>query len=210
MVITRNLKEEIIEQLKTKELVRIPVSEEEYFSVAYDIPFKVEYHENEMITMGLTTLWHEAIIMNLGGILRNLFIDQEDFLVLGSNSGVQIPKFEGGYYMPDVMVIRGNPAFKVKSNCIITNPLIVVEVLSPSTKNFDLSEKLPEYKLLDSLQQVIYINPKKINVSTYTRTENPNAWINQDFYRLEDSITVEGISILLSDIYRKIKFESDK
>jgi len=210
MVITRNLKEEIIEQLKTKELVRIPASEEEYFSVAYDIPFKVEYHENEMITMGLTTLWHEAIIMNLGGILRNLFIDQEDFLVLGSNSGVQIPKFEGGDYVPDVMVIRGNPAFKVKSNCIITNPLIVVEVLSPSTKNFDLSEKLPEYKLLDSLQQVIYINPKKINVSTYTRTENPNAWINQDFYRLEDSITVEGISILLSDIYRKIKFESDK
>jgi hypothetical protein len=37
MVITRNLKEEIIEQLKTKELVRIPASEEEYFSVAYDI-----------------------------------------------------------------------------------------------------------------------------------------------------------------------------
>jgi Uma2 family endonuclease len=102
--------------------------------------------------MGLTTLWHEAIIVNLGEILRNLFIDQEDFLVLGSNSGVQIPKFEGGDYVPDVMVIRGNPAFKVKSNCIITNPLIVVEVLSPSTKNFDLSEKLSEYKLLDSLQ----------------------------------------------------------
>ena len=207
MVITRNLKEEIIEQLKTKELVRIPASEEDYFSVAYDIPFKIEYHENEIVTMGLTTLWHEAIIMNLGGILRNLFIEKDDFLVLGSNSGVQIPKFEGGYYMPDVMVIKGEPDFKSKSNCIITNPLIIIEVLSPSTKNFDLSEKLPEYKRLDSLQQVIYINPKKVNVSTYTRTENHNAWINQDFYSLEDSIEVEGISVLLSDIYSKIKFE---
>lgn len=210
MVITRNLKEEIIEQLKTKDLVRIPASEEDYFSVAYDISFKVEYHENEVITMGLTTLWHEAIIMNLGGILRNLFIERDDFLVLGSNSGVQIPKFEGGYYMPDVMVVKGEPNFKLKSNCIITNPFIIVEVLSPSTKNFDLSEKLPEYKLLDSLHQVIYINPKKVNVSTYTRTENHNAWINQDFYSLEDSIMVEDVSISLSDIYHKIKFDSDK
>ena len=207
MVITRNLKEEIIEQLKTKELVRIPASEDDYYSVAYDIPFKVEYHENEIITMGLTTLWHEAIIMNLGGILRNLFIENDDFLVLGSNSGVQIPKFEGGYYMPDVMVIKGEPIFKLKSDCIITNPLVIIEVLSPSTKNFDLSEKLPEYKLLDSLQQVIYINPKKVNVSTYTRTDNPNAWINQDFYSLDDSITVESVSVSLFDIYRKIKFE---
>ena len=207
MVITRNLKEEIIEQLKTKELVHIPASEDDYFSVAYDIPFKVEYHENEIITMGLTTLWHEAIIMNLGGILRNLFIENDDFLVLGSNSGVQIPKFEGGYYMPDVMVIKGEPIFKLKSDCIITNPLVIIEVLSPSTKNFDLSEKLPEYKLLDSLQQVIYINPKKVNVSTYTRTDNPNAWINQDFYSLDDSITVESVSVSLFDIYRKIKFE---
>ena len=207
MVITRNLKEEIIEQLKTKELVCIPASEDDYFSVAYDIPFKVEYHENEIIAMGLTTLWHEAIIMNLGGILRNLFIEKDDFLVLGSNSGVQIPKFEGGYYMPDVMVIKGEPVFKLKSNCIITNPLIIIEVLSPSTKNFDLSEKLPEYKLLDSLQQVIYINPKKVNVSTYTRTDNPNAWINQDFYSLDDSITVESVSVSLLDIYRKIKFD---
>ena len=207
MVITRNLKEEIIEQLKTKELVRIPASEEDYFSVAYDIPFKVEYHENEIIAMGLTTLWHEAIIMNLGGILRNLFIEKDDILVLGSNSGVQIPKFEGGYYMPDVMVVKGEPKFKAKSNCIITNPLVIIEVLSPSTKNFDLSEKLPEYKLLDSLHQVIYINPKKVNVTTYTRTENHNTWINQDFYMLEDSIVVEGVSVSLSDIYRKVKFE---
>lgn len=81
MVITRNLKEEIIEQLKTKEFVRIPASEDDYFSVAYDIPFKVEYHENEIVTIGLATLWHEAIITNLGGILRNLFIEKDDFLV---------------------------------------------------------------------------------------------------------------------------------
>ena len=109
--------------------------------------------------------------------------------------------------MPDVMVIQGEPSFKLRSNCIITNPYLIVEILSPSTKNFDLSEKLPEYKLLNSLQQVIYVNPKKINVSTYTRTENRNAWINQDFYSIDNSVIVEGVSVSLSDIYRKVKFD---
>jgi len=207
MVVAKNIKEAILSELNAQQLVRIPASEEEFFSVVADLPFKIEYHENEIITMGLASLWHEAIIMNLGRIFNILFFKNEDILVLGSNSGVQIPKFEGGYYMPDVMVVKGNPTFKANSRAIITNPYIIVEVLSPATKAFDLSEKLSEYKLLSSLQQVIYINPEKVSVSTFIRSDNPNTWINQDFYSLEDSITVEGNSILVSDIYHKIKFE---
>ncbi|PWK26914.1 Uma2 family endonuclease [Arcicella aurantiaca] len=207
MVIDKNIKETILSEVATQKLVRIPASKEDYFALAEELPFKVEYHENEIVTMGLASLWHEAIIMNLGGILNVLFFRNDEILVLGSNSGVQIPKFEGGYYMPDVTIVKGNPVFKENSTAIITNPYIIVEVLSPATKAFDLSEKLPEYKLIESLQQVIYVNPQKVSVSTFIRSETPNAWINQDFYSLEDSITVEGASISLTDIYRKIVFE---
>lgn len=207
MVITKNIKETILSALNTQQFVSIPASAQDYFTIANDLPFKVEYHENEIVTMGLASLWHEAVIMNLGGIFNNIFLKYDDILVLGSNSGVQIPKFEGGYYMPDVMVVKGNPIFKENSKSIITNPYIIVEVLSPATKAFDLSEKLPEYKLVESLQQVIYVNPQKVSVSTFIRSENPNAWINQDFYSIEDSIVVEGVTILLSNIYRKIRFE---
>ncbi len=55
--------------------------------------------------------------------------------------------------------------------------------------------------------QIIYVNPKKVFVSTYIRSENPNIWLNQDFHSLEDTIIVENSSISLSDIYKKIKFE---
>ncbi|MDR6561584.1 MULTISPECIES: Uma2 family endonuclease [unclassified Arcicella] len=208
MVVAKNIKETILSELNTQQLVRIPASEEEYFSVVADLPFKIEYHENEIITMGLASYWHEKITATFIGLLFQLFnLKKDDYDILGSNSGVQIPKFEGGYYMPDVMVVKGSPIFKANSRTIITNPYIIVEVLSPATKAFDLSEKLSEYKLLSSLQQVIYINPEKVTVSTFIRSDNPNTWINQDFYSLEDSITVEGNSILVSDIYHKIKFE---
>ncbi len=207
MVITKNLKEDIIEQLKTKELVCIPASEEDYLSVAFDIPFKVEYHDSEIITMGLASFWHEALIGNMIWILKNLFLDNDFYYVQGSNSGVQIPKFEGGYYMPDVLVVKDEPIFKENSTAIITNPYIIVEVLSKSTEDFDITEKLPEYKHLESLQQVIFISQKKMCVMSYLRSENPEVWLNQDFYKETDQIMIENSPVLLKDIYKKVKFQ---
>jgi hypothetical protein len=82
-----------------------------------------------------------------------------------------------------------------------------INIVSLLTSTFDVEDKLPEYKHLESLQQIIYVSPKKVFVSTYIRSENPNIWLNQDFHSLDDAIMVEGASILLSDIYKKIKFE---
>jgi Uma2 family endonuclease len=207
MVVAKSLQETIIEQLKTNELVIIPASEEDYLSIATALPFKVEYHANEIITMGLASYLHEKLVITLGSILYNLLFEKDNFDILGSNSGVSIPKFEGGFYMPDVMVVKGEPNFKENSKAIITNPYIIIEVLSPSTSTFDVEYKLPEYKHLESLQQIIYVSPKKVFVSTYIRSENPNIWLNQDFHSLDDAIVVEGVSVSLSDIYKKIKFE---
>ena len=208
MVLAYNLKETILEQLKTQPLVRIAASEEEYLSVASQLPFKVEYHDNEIITMGLASYYHEVLVMSIGGILYNLFLNSADeYTVLGSNAGVQIPKFEGGYYLPDVMVVKGEPIFKPNSTSIITNPYIVFEILSPGTDRFDLESKLPEYKHLNSLQQIIFINQKKPGVSSYLRAEQFNTWINQDFFSLEEAVTIENTPILLADIYKKVKFE---
>jgi Uma2 family endonuclease len=206
MVATKSIKDTIIEELKTKELVCIPASEEDYLSVAFDIPFKVEYHDSEIITMGLASFWHETLVGNMIWVLKNLFLDNDFYYILGSNAGVQIPKFEGGYYMPDVLVVKGEPIFKENSTAIITNPYIIVEVLSKATEDFDVTEKLHEYKLLPSLQQIIFINQKKVGVMNYLRSEKPNIWLNQDFYDENETIPIEDKSILVKDIYKKIKF----
>ncbi|WP_435353471.1 Uma2 family endonuclease [Emticicia sp. SJ17W-69] len=206
MIATKSIKETILERLETNEFVCIPASEEDYLSLAFEMPFKIEYHNNEIITMGLSTPLHEALVMNMGTILNILFGDNEDIMVYGSNVGIQIPKFEGGYYMPDVLVVKGEPIFKENSTAIITNPYIVVEVLSKATENFDLSEKLHEYKLLPSLQQVIFINQKKVGVMNFLRSENPDVWLNQDFYTENDIMKIDGKAVSVKDIYKKIKF----
>ena len=207
VAISQDLKKDIIERLKTEALVRIPASEADYFAVVKELPFKIEYNKSEIITMGLASFWHEMLVMTLGGIFYNLFTSKKDCFVLGSNSGVQIQKFEGGYLMPDVMVVKGEPNFKANSTAIITNPYIIVEVLSPATANYDLSEKLAEYKQIDSLQQIIFVHQKMMSISTYSRSENKKIWLNQDFNEETESIIVDNQPVLLSDIYEKIRFE---
>ena len=207
MVVAENLIRSIQKQLETQTLVQIPASEVEYMAAVAELPFKIEYHQSEIITMGLASIWHEVIVMNLGAFLHKLFFTNDDYLVMGSNAGVHVPKFEGDYYMPDVLVVKGTPEFKPNSKCIITNPYLIIEVLSPSTSSFDTSGKLEEYKDFESLQQIVYIFQNRPKVVTYTRTEAPNTWLNQDYKNFEDSLLIAGHSILLSDVYRKVRFE---
>ena len=206
MTKTEQLKAAITEQLKTQEIVRIPASEEEFFALTEEVPYKIEYHNSEITTMGLTTPWHEKLVMTLGGILYNLFFDKDEFSILGSNAGVQIPRFEGGYYLPDVTVVKGDFNLIEKSNCIISNPYIVIEILSKSTAKYDRGEKLPEYKHLDSLQQIIFVSQDKMEVESYERTEKPNTWLNQTWTQGEESLEIFGQPVFLKDIYRKIQF----
>jgi len=205
MVVAESIIKSITEQLKTQHLVQIPASEAEYMAVIAELPFKIEYHQSEIITMGLASIWHEIIIMNLGAFLHSLF-KNDDYLVMGSNSGVYAPKFEGGFYMPDVLVVKGTPQFKEKSNALITNPYLVFEVLSPATSSFDTSDKLEEYKDFESVKQIVYIFQDRLKVTTFIRTDSPNTWLNQDFKGLNDSLQIEGVSLSLSDIYRKVQF----
>lgn len=207
MVAAKSIKETILEELKTKEIVCIPASEEDYLDLASQLPFKIEYHDSEIITMGLATPTHEALVMNMGTILNILFGDTDNLFVYGSNVGVQIPKFEGGYYLPDVLVIKGEPVFKANSTAIVTNPYIIVEVLSRATEVFDITEKLHEYKSLPSLQQVIFVSQKELGVMNFLRSENPNIWLNQDFYNEDDKMQIDGKEIAVKDIYKKVKFE---
>jgi Uma2 family endonuclease len=206
MVLIQDLRNTILERLKTEDLVRIPASEEEYFAIAESLPYKVEYHNSEIIAMSLANYWHEVLVVVMGGIFPSIFPDTE-FDHIGSNVGVQILKFEGGYYLPDFKLVKGSPKFKPGSKSIITNPYLVVEILSPSTARYDVEVKLLEYKQIDSLQHVLLINQEKPQISHYQRLTEPNTWLNREYFSIEDQLTLEGHVIPLTEIYKKVKFE---
>ena len=86
----------------------------------------------------------------------------------------------------------------------MVNPYIVVEVLSDGTRGFDLSEKLSDYQSIDSLQQIIYVEPNEISVTTYVRSIDRN-WQKVSFKNDADLLPiVDKGFIKINDIYKNL------
>ncbi len=141
MVQTVELLHEIRERLLTEPFIRFPATLEEYESVAYERDLKIEYHKEEIIaTMGQVTPNHSRLSFIIGVILHNFYSTFEnEFDILESGACVHIPSLKS-YYQPDMTVINGEIKLKKGSTTEILNPYIVVEVLSKSTQDFDMSE----------------------------------------------------------------------
>lgn len=206
MVKTVELLHEIRERLLTEPFVRIPATVEEYESIADERELKIEYHNEEIIaTMGRVTPIHSILGTRLINILSNYYdnLENENFWVLESGACVHIPNLKS-YYQPDMTVINGEIKLKEGTNTEILNPYIVVEVLSKATQDFDMSEKLVNYKTIETIKQIIFVAQDRPWISTFTRTNEPNVWINTDYDSLENTAIIDNLTVSLKDIYKKI------
>ena len=79
------------------------------------------------------------------------------------------PVQTGSYFYPDVVVVCGEPRFEDDTFDTLLNPVVVIEVLSPSTAAFDRGEKFEHYKQLASLQEYILISQDSVRVEHYQR-----------------------------------------
>jgi Uma2 family endonuclease len=205
MVQTAELLDSIRGRLLTEPFIRIPASVEEYESVADEWDLKIEYHNEEIIaTMGQVTPNHSKLSFIVGVILHNFYATFEnEFDILESGACVHIPSLES-YYQPDMTVVDGGIKLKKGSTTEILNPYIVVEVLSKSTQDFDMSEKLVNYKTIESIKQIIFVAQDKPWITTYTRTQDRKVWINTDYDSLEDVAVIDNLTVSLKEIYKKI------
>lgn len=205
MVKTVELLHEIRERLLTEPFIRIPATIEEYESIADERDLKIEYHTEEIIaTMGRVTPIHSKLSFIMGVILHNYYESFEnEFTVLESGACVHIPNLQS-YYQPDMTVISGEIKLKEGTNTEILNPYIVVEVLSKATQDFDMSEKLVNYKTIESIKQIIFVAQDRPWISTFTRTQDPKIWMNADYDSLEDIAVIDNLTVSLKDIYKKI------
>jgi Uma2 family endonuclease len=205
MVQTAELLESIRGRLLTEPFIRIPASLEEYESVCYERDLKIEYHHEEIIaTMGRVTPTHSRLSFIIGVILHNFYATFEnEFDILESGACVHIPNLKS-YYQPDMTVVSGGIKLKEGTTTEILNPYIVVEVLSKATQDFDMSEKLVNYKAIESIKQIIFVAQDRPWISTYTRTHEPNVWINTDYDSLENVAIIDNLTVSLTEIYKKI------
>ncbi len=164
---------------------------------------KSEYLRGEMFAMSGASREHNLIAGNvnreLGQQLRErpCEVYQADMRVKVSPTGL--------YTYPDVTVVCGEPRFEDAEVDTLLNPTVLVEVLSPSTADYDRGGKFTHYRRLASLQEYVLISQELPLVEHYVR-QGADEWLLTEQRGLDDVLVLPSIDcrIPLAEIYRKV------
>ncbi|HBL62873.1 MAG TPA: hypothetical protein DDZ80_32235 [Cyanobacteria bacterium UBA8803] len=181
-------------------------SPEEYLTLEEAADYKSEYIDGEIIPMAGGSTNHNQIAGNfyieLGVAFKKL-----DYRVFMSDVRLWIPKLRI-YTYPDVMLVAEKPEYYNNRKDTITNPRIIIEVLSPSTKGYDKSDKFKGYRTIPTFQEYLLIDQTQIYIEHFHKT-NERRWDFRDYDESDEAIALASVSfeISISDIYNKVNFE---
>ena len=166
---------------------------------------KHEYYQGEIFAMRGVSLNHNIIFSNLFTAVGNK-LKGNDCRPFGSDLRIHIPK-NTLYTYPDLTIICGAPRLTDDKFDTATNPSVIFELLSASTRNYDKGGKFTLYRDIDSLNEYILIDSEKIHVEKYIRHAD-NSWQLTEYKSLENhfEITSIGLQLSLSEVYRDVAF----
>jgi Uma2 family endonuclease len=174
---------------------------DEYIRLDEKGPDKHEFFDGKLIVMPGESLLHNQICISLLFILKSLL--QQPFRVYIESVKVNI-EGENKYVYPDIAVIAQQPERDLPyKDYIIYEPLLVAEVLSDSTRKYDLTDKFILYQKISSLRYYLAVEPEKQLVLFYEKTAE-GEWTAKAFTGIEDNINLPSLGgqIRLGDIYR--------
>ena len=177
---------------------------EEYLTWERKQPFKNEYHNGQIIAMSGASRAHNLITMNVANQFYTQLVAQGCEVYPGEMRVRTSPTVS--YFYPDVTVVCDEPRFEDDTFDTLLNPVLIVEILSPSTAAFDRGEKFEHYKQLDSLQEYMLISQNRVHVERYLRQDTQ--WILTEFRKIDEVIHLLSNRCKLSvrDIYTLVKF----
>jgi Uma2 family endonuclease len=181
---------------------------EEYLAMEDASTEKHEFIGGEVYAMAGAGFAHNQIASNslidIGSFLRD-----QSCRVFGSDLKIHV-KSESGFAYPDLSIICNGAQFLQGRKDIITNPVVIIEVLSPETYDYDHGKKFMLYRQIPSLQEYILISSMDVLVEKFIRQES-GAWILTEYKSMDDTILIETINFQtkLTELYRDVVFEKE-
>lgn len=172
---------------------------DEYLAIERAAESKSEFFDGEMIPMSGGSENHSLIAMNIGSELRRV-LRGRGLRVHSSDLRITTP--EGLYTYPDVSVV-GPPQFEGDQRDILLNPLLLVEVLSPSTEAYDRGAKFARYREIESLRTYVLVSQDSLNVEVFTR-QLDDSWSLRTFRAGRVAIQEPACEIELAEIYDQV------
>lgn len=182
---------------------------EEYLALEDQAESKSEYHNGEIIPMTGASFNHNRIITRLCAYLLQA-LQGKNYEPFSSDVRLWIAKYHKFTY-PDLMVIQDQPQPYQDRTDTLTNPKLIIEVLSKSTQDYDQGDKFKYYRSIPDLQEYLLINQYELDVQQYTKTDS-DFWMFRAYETAADTIVLASIDVELTvaTIYEGITFEPAK
>ena len=179
----------------------LTLTPEDYFAWGTTQEVRHEYHNGAVFPMPGGSSAHAEIIVNVTVALV-LALRETECTVRSEAMRVQVS--ESHYVYPDLTVTRGPAEFRTGARTTLLNPVLAVGVLSPSTRSYDIGEKLALYRGVPSLQEVLFVDSARREAETVRRT--PGGWVfggpvAEGEVRLESV----GVGLDLGEVYRGVE-----
>lgn len=182
------------------------VSPQEYLQMERESPIKHMYLDGEIVSMSGASLAHNDIVANL---LREVgsFLKGKPCKIRPSDLRISVPS-ANSYTYPDATIICGKPEMEDDKFDTATNPAVIFEILSGSTKEYDTGNKFLYYQRIPSLKEYILIDSFKKYAVIYTR-QSTDLWKIETFENSNSILTIKTIDFRLTfeDLYFEVEFK---
>lgn len=178
---------------------------EEYLALEEKAESKSEFVDGYIFTMAGGTEAHIQISFNV----TKLFSDKLRGKCRAYQSEMKVWVEEANtFFYPDVTVVCGERKFHNDRRDIVENPILLVEVLSASTKEYDKNDKFLTYQNIESFQEYVLISQNQAAVQQYMRQPD-GSWTYKATIGLKSKVHFQsvGAKLLLKDIYDLVGFE---
>lgn len=181
------------------------LSPAEYLAIEKKAEFKSEFFNGEMFAMAGASRPHNRVKDNLIGELFTRF-KGGPCQTFSSDQRVLVGR-TGLYTYPDLLIVCGEVESMEDDEDTITNPRVIVEVLSPSTERYDRGAKFRNYQQVPSLTEYVLVAQDEAVVERFVRQAD-GTWGYTSFVGLEAVLALSSVpvSVPLADVYAGVEF----
>ena len=179
------------------------ITPQKYLAREREATYKSEYLNGQVFAMSGASPQHSIITGNLIAAMHRQ-ISRKGCQVYTSDMRVRV---EGSnlYTYPDVSVVCGKARFEEEDLDVLLNPVLIAEILSPSTERYDRVGKFAMYSGITSLREYILVSQSAVKVERYFRRPG-GKWLLTEASHLKDSIKLASVPAVLKvrDLYRQV------
>ncbi|WAS99067.1 Uma2 family endonuclease [Nannocystis punicea] len=182
-----------------------PLTVDEFLAITWPEGARHELHGGHVVSMAPPMRAHHSLVTKLSHAIGPVLNDCCEVL---TDAGIVPTLRRHTYYQVDLLVTCEPPEPRQR---MIHAPVLLVEVLSPSTQAIDRNRKLPDYRQIASVQEVVLVDSEAMHVELYRRFDGTR-WLSEILREPADILNLDsvGLDLSLADLYSRVVFPAEE